>query len=176
MNFILTWFQKKDEKIFYFIFNNLLLQSVWDNILKFISKTADGYLLLFILTYGFFSIEKYNHFIACCLLTVVIERSLYIILKKVLKRPRPFDKLKGIKSRIIPFDKFSFPSGHTACATVTTIIIFNYFPTFLLIPFVIWNISVGVSRVYLGVHYPSDIFFGFLVGYTSFNISRFIII
>jgi undecaprenyl-diphosphatase len=62
-----------------------------------------------------------------------------------------------------PLDKFSFPSGHTLHAVVFGLVAINYYPalSFIIMPFVS---MVALSRVVLGLHYPSDVLAGALIG------------
>jgi undecaprenyl-diphosphatase len=73
---------------------------------------------------------------------------------------------------IVPSDKFSFPSGHTAAAFLFAWMIHTIYPTFSVIAF-IWAALVGLSRVLQGVHYPTDIVAGAALGsscaYLSIN-------
>lgn len=81
---------------------------------------------------------------------------LYRRLKQWTRRPRPFAQDKRIQAWIPPLDEFSFPSGHTLHAVGFSVVACNAFPSlaWLLLPF---TLSVAVSRVVLGMHYPSDV-------------------
>ncbi len=92
-----------------------------------------------------------------------VERPLYAVLKHSLKRNRPADALPGFESFIVPADKFSFPSGHTSGAFLVATATGWIFPA-LLPPLYLWAALVGTSRVFLGVHFPSDIAVGALMG------------
>ena len=92
-----------------------------------------------------------------------IERPLYTILKRGLKRNRPADAMPGFESFIAPADQFSFPSGHTSGAFLMATATGWIFPA-LLVPLYLWAALVGTSRVFLGVHFPSDIAAGALMG------------
>jgi undecaprenyl-diphosphatase len=66
----------------------------------------------------------------------------------------------------LPSDQFSFPSGHTAAAFAMATLVSFHFPI-LTLPVIIWALLVGFSRIYLGVHYPTDILAGIVIGVTS---------
>ena len=87
----------------------------------------------------------------------------YKLLKAGMPRPRPYRVIAGIRAGIDPLDVFSFPSGHTLHAVAFTIIAVAYFPplAWALVPF---TLLVAVSRVVLGLHYPSDVLAGAAIG------------
>lgn len=88
---------------------------------------------------------------------------LYKWLKGKTLRPRPFEVRQDIWLTGTPLDRFSFPSGHTLHAVIFSVIALYYYPqlSFVLVPF---TIMVALSRVVLGLHYPSDVLAGALIG------------
>ena len=88
---------------------------------------------------------------------------LYKWLKGKTLRPRPFEVHQDIFLTGKPLDKFSFPSGHTLHAVVFGLGAINYYPalSFIIMPFVS---MVALSRVVLGLHYPSDVLAGAFIG------------
>jgi undecaprenyl-diphosphatase len=108
-------------------------------------------------------------YVLAALSAFALELSLYYLIKKNVRRPRPFHHLKGVQALIVPPDEFSFPSGHTGGAFLLAVILTAALPA--LAPFVFtWATLVGLSRVYLGVHYPGDVLAGLALGVISANV------
>ena len=97
------------------------------------------------------------------LIAFFIEIPLFITLKKLFKRDRPFEQLSCAYKLVQPNDKFSLPSGHSAAAFLIATLLAFYYPIVTPVVFT-WASLVGLSRVMLGVHYPSDILSGALLG------------
>lgn len=131
-----------------------------------VSRLGDGglYLLLGILLAVFESQNGMSFFIAG-LLAYAIELPLYLVLKNTIKRDRPCNALP-VDAYIVPSDKFSFPSGHSAAAFVFATLIAHFYPGATEFAYVVAAL-IGASRVLLGVHYPSDIVAGAALGMSS---------
>lgn len=94
----------------------------------------------------------------------------YKFLKKKLVRERPFISFDAIECAMAPLDRYSFPSGHTLHAVLFTSIAIGYAPALagILIPFAV---LIAVSRVVLGLHYPSDVLVGAFLGWLVARLS-----
>lgn len=137
---------------------------------EIVSRSADGYyypLLALVLIVADLKIGL--AFLVAGLIAFAIELPLYRVLKDSIKRDRPANGLKNVLQRIQPPDQFSFPSGHTAAAVMIASMISVYVPG-LAFGFWVWAVMVGLSRVYLAVHYPSDVVAGALLGLMSSTI------
>jgi undecaprenyl-diphosphatase len=88
---------------------------------------------------------------------------LYKCLKAKTSRPRPYQVNQAITCNARPLDPFSFPSGHTLHAVAFTTIASVYYPqlSWLLIPL---TLLIALSRMVLGLHYPSDVLAGIAIG------------
>mgnify|MGYP001545147622 FL=1 len=83
--------------------------------------------------------------------------------KNVIGRPRPFESWQALTCMMAPPDKFSFPSGHTMTAFAVWGVLFVGLPSLSHIYLVI-AVIMGVSRIFLGLHYPSDVLVGAVLG------------
>ncbi|SCG82396.1 phosphoesterase, PA-phosphatase related [Proteiniborus sp. DW1] len=88
------------------------------------------------------------------------------ILKRSLTRERPYNILEDIRSFDISLKDYSFPSGHTTASFSMATILVYYLPQFMIV-FMLLALLVGFSRIYLAVHYPSDVIVGIILGVTS---------
>lgn len=88
--------------------------------------------------------------------------------KKIVNRRRPFEKYSFIIKRDDESGGLSFPSGHTSAAFCTaTSLALRYRKWTVIAPAYVFAASVGWARMYQGVHYPSDVLAGALVGTVS---------
>jgi len=87
----------------------------------------------------------------------------YKLLKRGTLRPRPYQVHASITQGASPLDTFSFPSGHTLHAVAFSLVALAYYPSLaaLLVPF---TLLTALSRVVLGLHYPSDVLAGAALG------------
>jgi undecaprenyl-diphosphatase len=104
-----------------------------------------------------------------------VSHLIAVAIKKKAQRQRPYLVLANANVVIKPLPDHSFPSGHTTAAFSTLVPFLLAAPNgiaFLAIPIAV---LVGYSRIYLGVHYPSDCIAGFLIG-TSVALSVALIV
>jgi len=97
------------------------------------------------------------------LLTGGLSLGLYKLLKRGTSRPRPCDAYPVIHRHAPALDQYSFPSGHTMHAVGFTLALGLHFPLLaaLVTPFAG---LVAMSRLVLGLHYPSDVLAGAVIG------------
>ncbi len=96
--------------------------------------------------------------------TLASAAVLTTILKYSVNRERPFDKYPGI-IKLSSAGSPSFPSGHTSDAfALATSLSFSYPKWYVIVPAYSWSCVVAFSRMDLGVHYPSDVLAGAVIG------------
>lgn len=90
-----------------------------------------------------------------------------VFLKNAVARIRPYDFYPVIELLVEKQTDFSFPSGHTCASFAAALVYLRMFPERKGLGFVILAVLIGFSRLYVGVHYPTDVLGGFLAGWLS---------
>ena len=155
----------KGDIIGYKIISTFLISDFTTPIAKFITNFG-GAIFLIILTITLFILIKNKKIGLSIILNLIVITGLNQILKYILQRPRPTEY------RLIEETGFSFPSGHSMVSMAfygyLIYLIYKYvenkYVKWILISLLSVLIClIGVSRIYLGVHYTSDVLGGFLI-------------
>lgn len=107
-------------------------------------------------------VPKKTRRISCMGLLALLFNNM--LLKHLIARSRPYDCIRGLIPLITPPTDYSFPSGHTAASFAVGVLLFRKLPKRYGIPALVLAALIGFSRLYLGVHYPSDVLAGALLG------------
>jgi len=146
-----------------FIQNNLRSDFL-DTILPIITYLGSGGAIWILAALIFIAIKKYRligiSMIIALILSVLIGN---VILKPLIARIRPFEVNTAIELLIGPPTDYSFPSGHTLSSFAVAIAVFCTNKHFGSIALVLAS-AIAFSRLYLYVHYPSDVFGGLIIG------------
>lgn len=157
---LLTKWNLLDHRLFCLVhrFSHLKLLYWWARICSF---SGDG-LVYIVSALGLYQF-KMTPQLKILALGFAIERSIYFIAKPLIRRDRPAVALPNFTAFINPADKFSFPSGHSSAAFLFASFLYStnidpYGVGFM------WAINIAASRVFLGVHFISDVLAGALIG------------
>ena len=149
----------------YKIISTFLISDFTTPIAKFITNFG-GAIFLIVVTIALFILIKNKKIRLSILSNLVIITILNQLLKRILQRPRPTEY------RIIEETGYSFPSGHSMISMAfygyLIYLIYKYIKNKYIrwISIVLLSIlicAIGISRIYLGVHYTSDVLGGFLI-------------
>lgn len=129
-----------------------------------VSRLGDGYFWgILTLALCLYSAQKAIPFLLHMALTGIVCFVLYKWLKTKTSRPRPYQASGDVALGDRPLDQYSFPSGHTMHAVAFSVVITAFFPElfWVVVPA---TLLIAASRVVLGLHYPSDVIAGALLG------------
>lgn len=87
-----------------------------------------------------------------------------LVLKNLVARTRPYEAVEGLHRIIEAQSDFSFPSGHTGCSFAAAVVLFVVCPRKVGIPAMILAVLIALSRLYVGVHFPTDVLGGAIIG------------
>ena len=137
----------------------------------FVTNVGDvwGYLIVFVIcSLLFYVLFRGWKYVAQLTFILVLALSSNLILKEIINRERP------TLEHLVTVETLSYPSGHAMTAIafygflIYLIAIFNIRKVLkfsIILVLIILILSIGISRIYLGVHFPSDILGGFIAGF-----------
>ena len=151
-----------------------LLDWIWglhtplgDTLMKFFSWLGEFGLIWIVLAAVLLCIPKYRKIGLVAAAALLVDLLLCnILLKPIIARTRPYDINTLVELIVAKPHDYSFPSGHTAAAFAVVSAMF-FVKNRLWIPTGILAVLIAFSRMYLYVHYPSDIIGGIVVGIVS---------
>ena len=153
------------EKIYRFQHN--LNSELFNRIMIFFTNLGDNGIIWIAIALILFLNRKYRKIGLFSIISLIICALVAnIILKPLIHRPRPFTEIADIILLIKTPKDYSFPSGHTAASFVMIFVFFRHIKKYF-IPVFVTGILIAFSRMYLSVHYPSDILAGLIIGIFS---------
>jgi len=171
-----------------FIFLNNLGETNWDSLWLIITSKFTFiplYIILLFLMYKNYGIKSLLMFVVVIALMITFTDQITNVFKRMFMRSRPcgvdelVDRIRFIAIRC---GKYGFFSGHSsnsmAAAVFTGLLLKPYYKNLIFI-LLFWSAIVAYSRIYVGVHYPIDIFcgmaFGALSGFIFYKLSRYLL-
>ncbi len=100
-----------------------------------------------------------------CLISLAIGTLITnVALKNIVARTRPYEVVSGLQLLIDKQPDFSFPSGHSCASFAVAMVLYRFSPKMWGVLAVVLASLIAFSRLYVGVHYPSDVVVGILIG------------
>jgi len=152
------------EKRMFLWCNRTIRHSVLDRVLGFLTHMGGATFTIFCsLSLALFAPGKWSITGWQCLAALSVSHFLAAVIKKRMRRMRPYLVLPHTIVGKNPLKDHSFPSGHTTAifSIITPIIVVA---GWLSLTLILLALTVGLSRIYLGLHYPSDCLAGCLIG------------
>lgn len=163
LNSILQKIQHKDAAILKIVNTSMNCKTL-DFIMPPITYLGSTFFsILFCLVTIFHSNEAIKSLGIKTLIALSISSLISRFIKAYVNRVRPFIKHTNLNIKKIGIDEYSFPSGHTTAAFSIAIINSLFFPG-IAVASILLACCVGISRIYLGVHYPTDVLAGTFLG------------
>jgi undecaprenyl-diphosphatase len=154
-----------DLAIFYF-FNQTLSIGFLDKFFSIITNVNNWY-ITYVILLGVSFVKGGRKgklaVLGVLLLIIVTDQTGYRLLKEYFARPRPCNALTDVLTPLGCTGSYSFPSNHALNNFAAAIFFYRLFPNLKWVLF-IGAALISISRVYLGLHYPSDIFGGAVIG------------
>lgn len=153
-----------DGQILLFIQEHIR-NALCDVFFKSITHLGDAgifWILLTIVLLCFKQTRKAGIYSACGLILSLIVNNL--ILKNLVGRVRPYELVEGLNCIVGPAHDASFPSGHTGASFASAVSIYKQIPKKFAIFFIVLASLIAFSRLYVGIHYPTDVLGGLVTG------------
>lgn len=155
-----------DAEILLFIQEHLR-NTVCDIFFKGITHLGDAgifWILLTVVLLCFRRTRKAGIFSACALIGSLAVNNM--LLKNLIGRVRPYEVVDGLRCIVsLPHDS-SFPSGHTGASFSSAVALFPHLPRRYGVLCLVLASLIAFSRLYVGVHYPTDVLAGLITGIT----------
>ncbi|MDX1373017.1 MAG: phosphatase PAP2 family protein [Nitrososphaeraceae archaeon] len=155
-----------DLTIFYF-FNHTISTGVLDKFFSIITNVTNWY-ITYVILLGWLLVKGGTKgrivVLSLLLLITVSDQTGYRLLKELFQRARPCDFLTDVITPIGCSGSFSFPSNHALNNFAAATFLSRFYPAYKWI-FFVTAFLISISRIYLGLHYPSDILGGAIIGF-----------
>ena len=162
----MNWLVNMEGGILLFIQENLRMP-VLNEIMCFITRLGDkGYIwIAFAIVMLLFKRTRRAGAVcaAALLLSLLVTN---ITLKNIIQRIRPYEVINSLKILVDAEHSFSFPSGHSSSSLAAGWAMFRTLPKKWGVPALALGIVIALSRMYVGVHYPTDVLGGVIIGVT----------
>ena len=160
----MEWIMELDANILLFI-QEFIRNPVLTPVITVITSLGNGGMIWILISLGLL-IPKKTRPIGCMSILALLASLLInnMILKNLAARTRPYEVIEGLMPLVARPRDYSFPSGHTGSSFASAWVLYRKLPKRYGIPALILAGLIGLSRLYVGVHYPTDVLAGLFTG------------
>lgn len=161
---LLDFLVSLDGKILLFI--QEFLRFEWlTRVMKFITSLGNGGVIWIVLAVILICTKHYRKTGTAMAVALIIGYLITnLILKNLIMRPRPYEVMEGLQALVGPLRDSSFPSGHATSSIAAGFVMLKGTRKYIGIPAFVLAVLIALSRLYLGVHYPTDVLVGAIIG------------
>ena len=164
---MLDWILKTDGDILLFLQNHVR-NAFTDGFWKLITFLGDGGWFWIVLGVALLFSKKTRKSGYTALLALIIGALITnLLLKNAVARVRPYDTVEGLVPLVKKLKDYSFPSGHTCASFACAFVYYKLYPDIKGKMAMALAVLIALSRLYVGVHYPTDVLGGAVVGILS---------
>lgn len=164
---MLPWIQKADARVLLYIQENIRHEKMhifWKSV-TFLGDAGWFWIVLAVLL--LFPKKTRKAGITALLALGMGALLTNVLLKNLVARPRPYDAWAALIPLVKRLSDYSFPSGHTCASFASAFVYYRMLPRKYGLAAIVLAALIALSRLYLGMHYPTDVLAGFLVGSLS---------
>ncbi|MBR1422551.1 MAG: phosphatase PAP2 family protein [Ruminococcus sp.] len=147
---------QKEGKILLWIQDNIR-NDLLTPIVKGITYLGEAGWFWILLCVVFMAWKKYRPIGLTCSASLAISFVINFILKLIVARTRPYEAIEGLTRLVGKQSDYSFPSGHTSASMAVSVVMLALLPRKYGVPAFVIGVLVSLSRLYVGVHYPTDV-------------------
>ena len=134
-------------------------------IMKVVTLLGDKGILWILVALALLCVRRTRPLGARCVGAMVIGLLITnLVIKNWVARTRPYDEIQGLLCLVAKQDDFSFPSGHATNSLACAWVLFRRTPRKYGVPALVVAILICLSRLYVGIHYPTDVLGGVAIG------------
>lgn len=164
-----------DRSILLFI-REKLVNDYLTPFVKFITTLGNGGVLWILLCLGLLIYKPTRRIGIYCAVALALEFIVCnLLIKNIVKRARPWTKIPGLDPLVAKPTDYSFPSGHSSSSIAVGYTLLRKAPRKYGIPIFILGVLICLSRLYVAVHYPSDVIVGALIGVIFSHVADLVI-
>lgn len=161
---MIDWLLNLDGNILLFI-QEFIRNPLLTPLVRVITILGNGgaiWVLLTLVMLTMTKTRKIGCMMALSLIGILLINNMMI--KNLVARTRPYEVIGGLTYLVPKPREFSFPSGHAGSSFAAAWVMFRRLPRRYGVPALVLATLIALSRLYVGVHYPSDVLFGVIVG------------